>query len=66
MSNPSKYQQLEAIFSKFNEAIVVFFSDIIDLQETSTNRIAMMDTLRLTLVNTSHLYKTVADLLFKS
>jgi hypothetical protein len=61
----NKHQQLEKIFSRFNEAIIDFFSDIIDLQETSANRIAMMDALRLTLVNTSHLYKTVADLLFK-
>lgn len=63
--NPHTYRQLEAVFSKLNEAQVEFYSSLCDIYPAH-KRTDLLEALRLTLKNTGEVYRLVTDKLFEA
>lgn len=62
---PDTYRQLEAIFGKFNEAVVTLYSDLLDLYPNKQQP-KILEALGLTLKNTAAIYRFVQDELFEA
>ena len=63
--NSDTYRQLEAIFSKFNESIVDFYSRLLDLFPEG-KKLLILEALKLTLQNTGVVYRLVSQKLFEA
>ena len=63
--NSDTYRQLEAIFSKFNESIVDFYSSLLDLFPEG-KKLLILEALKLTLQNTGVVYRLVSQKLFEA
>lgn len=63
--NPAIYRRLEEIFGRFNEAIVILYSDLLDLFPDN-KRLDLLEALKLTLQNTGAVYRAASDALAKS
>ena len=62
---PSQYTQLTQIFSRLNDAICDFYSDIIDILPEPRRHTAVYG-LRATLDHISNIYRQVSDELYES
>ena len=58
----SSYKRLEVIFSKFNEAVIEFYAELIDI--VPEHKSIILCGLRNTLDNSNLVFKQVADVIF--
>lgn len=59
---PDKYKHLEQIFTRFNNEVAIFYSDLMDI--LPDHKPMILDQFHVILTNSNLLFKQAADLLF--